>query len=351
MDTLLSRAEIPIIDLAHMGTAEVPVRSGIRRLGAQLQRAMSEKGLALLVNHGIPEERLRCVYKALDVFCELPPARRQAYLRKIDAGDNHGYVPPGCERFSGGEVREVRHAFNVTRLDRGLPDAEVEGFSEAVAALTHDFRRLAALLLRALASGLGQPGDFFSRVHSLMMQPGNSTCMRALYYPPLGAEPTKGLTRCGEHCDYGTFTLLAQDCEGGLEVQLPNRRWGRVGHLPGAILINTGELLDTWTGGQFAALRHRVVVPEQEGVRCRARHCVAFFVHPDDETPVAPLTLSGVGATAEAPTAATSSAPTARAGLSRLLSAPAGKPSAKHSSPIYTAYQHLQMRLRETYAS
>ena len=45
----------------------------------------------------------------------------------------------------------------------------------------------------------------------------------------------KTVTRCGEHCDYGTFTLLVQDSEGGLEVQLPNsEKWQRVGHLPGA---------------------------------------------------------------------------------------------------------------------
>ncbi|KAK7793368.1 hypothetical protein R5R35_008517 [Gryllus longicercus] len=348
MDTLLSRAEIPIIDLAHMGTAEAPVRSGVRRVAAQLHSSLAGKGLALLVNHGIPEERLRAVYRALDKFCELPPARRAAYLRQADAGDNHGYVPPGCERFSGGEVREVRHAFNVARLDRGLPDAEVPGFSDVAAALADDFRRLAALLLRALATGLGLQGDYFLRSHARMMQSGNATCMRTLYYPPLGAEPTAGLTRCGEHADYGTFTLLAQDCEGGLEVQLPNRRWGRVGHLPGAILVNAGELLETWTGGNYAALRHRVVVPEQEGARCRGRHSVAFFVHPDDDTPVAPLALTP--AEAEAQTQASGVATPPGRGLARLMSAPAGKPSPKHS-PIYTAYQHLQMRLRETYAS
>ena len=45
----------------------------------------------------------------------------------------------------------------------------------------------------------------------------------------------KSVTRCGEHCDYGTFTLLVQDTEGGLEVQLPNSdKWNRLGHLPGA---------------------------------------------------------------------------------------------------------------------
>lgn len=42
-----------------------------------------------------------------------------------------------------------------------------------------------------------------------MLEPGNESTLRLLYYPPLGA-PAPGLARCGAHCDYGTFTLLAQ---------------------------------------------------------------------------------------------------------------------------------------------
>lgn len=56
------------------------------------------------------------------------------------------------------------------------------------------------------------------------------------------SDVNKTVTRCGEHCDYGTFTLLAQDSEGGLEVQLPNStKWQRLGHLPGAGWMNTFE--------------------------------------------------------------------------------------------------------------
>ena len=63
-----------------------------------------------------------------------------------------------------------------------------------------------------------QPPEYFLDSHRNMLKEGNESCMRLLYYPPLGAPPTPGVTRCGEHADYGTFTLLAQDCEGGLEV-------------------------------------------------------------------------------------------------------------------------------------
>lgn len=115
-----------------------------------------------------------------------------------------------------------------------------------------------------------------------------------------------------------------QDCEGGLEIQT-GERWTRVGHLPGAILVNTGELLAHWTNGQLPALRHRVVMPEHCG---RGRHSIAFFVHPDDNIPIEPLD-----------TKITANQETTPCRLQ------------KKKRSVLTAYQHLQRRFRETYAS
>lgn len=115
-----------------------------------------------------------------------------------------------------------------------------------------------------------------------------------------------------------------QDCEGGFEIQT-GERWTRVGHLPGAILVNTGELLAHWTNGQLPALRHRVVMPEHCG---RGRHSIAFFVHPDDNIPIEPLD-----------TKITANQETTPCRLQ------------KKKRSVLTAYQHLQRRFRETYAS
>lgn len=41
-----------------LGTADAPCKSTVRRVAAQLNRAMSEKGLALLVNHGISDDKV-----------------------------------------------------------------------------------------------------------------------------------------------------------------------------------------------------------------------------------------------------------------------------------------------------
>ncbi|KAH8267973.1 hypothetical protein KR018_008686 [Drosophila ironensis] len=120
----------------------------------------------------------------------------------------------------------------------------------------------------------------------------NLTTLRLLYYPPVNEENPKQLVRCGAHADYCSFTLLGQDSEGGLEVKLRgSQKWERVGHLPGALFLNCGETMALWTNQQYHALQHRVIVPEEDGTRRRARHSVAYFCHPDSKTLINPRDL------------------------------------------------------------
>jgi isopenicillin N synthase-like dioxygenase len=90
--------------------------------------------------------------------------------------------------------------------------------------------------------------------------------------------------------------------------------------------VNTGELLARWTNGQLPALRHRVVVPQYCS---RTRHSIAFFVHPDDNVAVEPLETKITIASQE--------------------TTPCRLQKKKRS--VRTAYQNLQRRFRETYAS
>jgi len=114
VDTLLSKGQIPIIDLAHCGTEEYPVKSVVNRVASQLRKAMREKGIAFLVNHGISEEKLKTAWVHLDDFCKLPNDTKDVYIRK--APDNHGYIKPGQERFDG-QTPELRHAFNNLHIE------------------------------------------------------------------------------------------------------------------------------------------------------------------------------------------------------------------------------------------
>jgi len=86
----------------------------------------------------------------------------------------------------------------------------------------------------------------------------------------------------------------------------------------------------------FLLQHHRVMVPEHPQVRSKGRHSIAFFVHPDNDTPITPIQCPVTPT--ETPEAKTFNVKNSKSH------------HAKHNT-IYTAYQHLQMRFRETYAS
>lgn len=332
VDTLLSRGEIPIIDLAHSGIDERPSRSVINRVALQLQKALTEKGVAFLVNHGISNERLQKAWNFLDEFCELPTEIKEHYI--CNGKTNHGYTQHEEKSSDYRRAPELRCAFNICTLNASnLPEEPLPGFGEHITELANEFKALSLLILQTLAIGLNLHINYFHENHSHMLADDNDnkTSLRLLYYPPVieddnKCELTKGrckysyqrcamdcldlgiddspaiaegdndneepLSKCGAHSDFGTFTLLSQDSEGGLEVRFPGaEKFKRVGHLPGAILINAGEILGKWTESKYPAIEQRVVVPEQANLRNKGRHSIAFFCHPDDCTTILPLEI------------------------------------------------------------
>ncbi|EDX13940.1 UPF0676 protein C1494.01 [Drosophila simulans] len=316
LETLVSRSAVPIIDLAHCG------KSLVHRVGQQLHKAFTEKGIAFLVNHGIAEDKIKAVWDQFDNFLDLPAEVQDRHRRKD--GVNYGYVSPGMERFDG-STPELRHAYNICKLDeQNIPREALPEFAEDITTLCTDLKAMSLYIMKAMEVALEIPPSFFIDKHSQMLEGDslNMSTLRMLYYPAIvDDEPgqSEGAIRCGAHVDYGTFTLLAQDSEGGLEVQLPgSEKWERVGHLPGAILINGGELLSIWTKQRYHALPHRVVIPEQELIRTRGRHSIAYFCHPNNSILISPNDLLAEG-------------------------------EAKSEDKVYSAYELIQKKFNDTY--
>lgn len=97
---------------------------------------------------------MKTAWLHLDDFCKLPNDTKELYTRK--APDNHGYIKPSQERFDG-NTPELRHTFNICTLNAAiLPEQPLPGFKEHIADLANDFKHLSALLLQAIAIGLGK---------------------------------------------------------------------------------------------------------------------------------------------------------------------------------------------------
>ena len=75
--------------------------------------------------------------------------------------------------------------------------------------------------------------------------------MRVAHYPALDRAPLPGQLRAGAHTDYGTLTILAIDDEPGLQVQVADGTWIDVGHVPGGLVVNLGDLMQRWTHPGF----------------------------------------------------------------------------------------------------
>ena len=144
--------------------------------------------------------------------------------------------------------------------------------------------RVGMELLRAIAVSLELPEDYFDEPFQ-----GTPAWMGKLVHYVGGVVEAAGDQGVGSHADYGFVTLLLQDEVGGLEVLPPGTsQWLPVEPLPGALVVNLGEMLEVATEGYLAATIHRVQAPPP-GVD---RYSVPFFWSPRLDAVIKPVPLA-----------------------------------------------------------
>lgn len=205
---------------------------------------------------------------------------------------------------------------------RWIDSANVSpGFQTSLEAYYERMEELALVLLQIFAIALEEPPDFFENkmdhhmaalrlVHYYPLEKHAQSHTNKLLHEQGKPEPTarNRVVRAGAHTDYGALTILAAQDE-GLEVLLQdtttavsdgntdgkdddtnkqNRtRWYPVPLIPGAFVVNLGDLMQRWTNNEWVSTMHRVVMPSTEAQE--RRYSMAYFVNINGDTPIEPL--------------------------------------------------------------
>lgn len=108
------------------------------------------------------------------------------------------------------------------------------------------------------------------------------TNMTLLHYPP--SEPTEGSYGIHPHKDTNVFTILHPDPVGGLLVRTTAGEWIEATCPLEALLINTGDMMELWSGGRFVSTPHQVV-----NTTGKERYAFPYFLAPSHDVTIEPL--------------------------------------------------------------
>jgi isopenicillin N synthase-like dioxygenase len=120
-----------------------------------------------------------------------------------------------------------------------------------------------------------------------MTRDGDSI-LRVIHYPPLPEGAPPNAVRAAAHGDINLMTVLPASTAPGLELLTREGAWEPVVPPPGAMILDTGDMMARITGNRLPATIHRVVNPDDAGAG--ARYSIPFFLHPHPDAILAPLT-------------------------------------------------------------
>ncbi|KAJ1555169.1 hypothetical protein HK096_007884 [Nowakowskiella sp. JEL0078] len=105
-------------------------------------------------------------------------------------------------------------------------------------------------------------------------------------YPPISTSTEGAVGKsCGEHSDYGCLTILnTDDTPDALQVFSKSGEWITANPIPGAFVINIGDMLNIWTNDIYQSTLHRVI-----HTKSNYRVSLPFFFEPNFDAIIEPL--------------------------------------------------------------
>lgn len=269
---------IPVIDLSGSFT-DAATRDSVAR---DIHRACRETGFFYVIGHDVAPELLTGQLEAARAFFALDQSEKNA-VGSDRSPIWRGYQGLGTQILDAGSAPDLKESFAIA-VDlppshpwvlAGVPGQganlwpdRLPGFREQMLAYQAEMIRLGRHLMACLARSVDLPADYFA--DGL----GEPQCgVRLLRYPPQPQNVGDNALGAGAHTDWGSITILLQDSMPGLEVRNADGDWLMATPVPGAFVINIGQMMERFTGGMYRANLHRV----RNNAAEKARYSVASF--------------------------------------------------------------------------
>jgi len=275
----VSDAELPIIDIRGLSSVMLSKRLAV---GQRLREACLDNGFFYVVNHGVPAGLIDAVFIETRNFFDRTHEQKSEVDMRLSPC-NRGYEPLRAQTLEAGAPPDLKESFYIgTELSLDDPlvvarrfnqgpnfwPTDMPSFAPTMKAYFAAMQDLSERLMKVIALSLNLDESHFSQFCE-----DAYAILRLLHYPPQPADAAPGEKGAGAHTDFGALTILLQDQVGGLQVQgnAPGE-WTHATPVPGAYVVNLGDMIARWTNGRYRSTVHRVV-----NASGSERYSVPFF--------------------------------------------------------------------------
>jgi isopenicillin N synthase-like dioxygenase len=259
-------SSLPVIDLAPFvqnGSDE-----GRAAVAQNIRKAAIDIGFFYLTGHGFSADEFEQLLAFGRRFFALPAGAKEKIHWNKDPGK--GYIPVGginaaSTPNSNPDQKErlyFAREYALSDADTEHPPAQSQwpdeaalpGFRRFITSYKYKSIALAQNLGRAFACSLELPEAYFA---DHLGRFGGALVYN--FYPRLEhAAIERAQWNFSPHTDYGAFTILLQDQQGGLQVRNSARQWIDVVPIPGTLIVNIGDMLAMISNDLYTSNLHRV---------------------------------------------------------------------------------------------
>ncbi|KAF3341750.1 1-aminocyclopropane-1-carboxylate oxidase 1-like isoform X1 [Carex littledalei] len=265
--------QVPVIDLQSIDKDE----ASYKQIVQEVLEASVSWGVFQVVNHGVVKDELENVIEKVKEFHEgNKEVKEKLYNRdqsnKVRFLSNLSHLQSGAATWRDTLVCVFDGTLDPTQIPLVCRETIMK-YKEGIS-------RVVEILYELLSVALGLPPDYMKARNYDYTKP-----MFMHYYPPCPEpELTIGVRM---HTDPTFITVLLQDDLGGLQV-LHDGYLVDVTPVPGALVVNIGDLLKCFSNDKLKSTEHHVLASKR-GPRISVATCITPAL--DSEKPFGPLKL------------------------------------------------------------